>query len=121
MCIALKWLRQYLHFIPHACAYLNECMCCRCLSIYSDFSHLYVHTDVCMRCVCGVAKLALGSGILLLIQTLLGIYKDMKWEKGNVVLLEKINACKTHQNILAAPKRALHQVFITSFFFFWQS
>lgn len=56
----------------------------------------------------------LGSGILLLIQTLLGIYKDMRRGKGNVFLLGK-NMHGRHT--APAPERSF---FPSSFhYFFW--
>lgn len=73
-----------------------------------------MHTD---GCVCGVAKLVLGSGILVLIQTLLGIYKDMWRKKGNVFLPGK-NMHVRHGRIFCVLLRGLYINF-SLLFFFW--
>lgn len=65
MCMACKWMRQHLHFIPlHVCICVYAYMC-RCWSIYSDFCYLCVCTDVrtymCVHsCVCVVGSIGIG-------------------------------------------------------------
>lgn len=95
---------------------------------YADFCHLSVCIDarsfpLCVLpcvCVCGVcvvcvswAQLALGSGILSLIETLLGVYKDTKREKENAALVAVLSG---HQNIPSALEWGFMSIF---FPFFW--